>query len=149
MNTLFVGFKGLNNASYKLVSLLNGDKLFLTTSFVGLAKDIRGLTSEYSEAFMFGIDKSLTDSVRIESCAERNGCLLTSNLILDDIAQMLRINGVKSSVSNILSKYLCNDAYFRMLERVNGNAVFIHIPGIKHISDELITGIIKSLEERR
>lgn len=149
MNTLFVGFKGLNNASYKLVSLLNGDKLFLTNSFVGLAKDIRGLTSEYSEAFMFGIDKSLTDSVRIESCAERNGCLLTSNLILDDIAQMLRINGVKSSVSNIPSKYLCNDAYFRMLERVNGNAVFIHIPGIKHISDELITGIIKSLEERR
>ena len=37
MNTLYVGFKGENNASYKLVSQLNGNKLFLTNSFAGLA----------------------------------------------------------------------------------------------------------------
>ena len=149
MNTLFVGFKGVNNASYKLVSLLNGDKLFLTNSFDGLARDIQGLTTAYSEVYMFGIDKNLTDSVRIERRAEQNGYCLNSNLLLVNIAEKLLANGVKSSISNRPTKYLCNDAYYRMLERVNGNAVFIHIPSIKHISDELITGIIKSIEERR
>ena len=149
MNTLYVGFKGKNNASYKLVSQLNGDKLFLTNSFGGLAKDIQKLGCEYSAVYMFGIDKTLREYVRIESCAEQNGCFLTSNLLLENIAEKLLANGVKSSISNRPTKYLCNDAYYRMLERVNGNAVFIHIPSIKHISDELITGIIKSIEERR
>ena len=149
MNTLYVGFKGKNNASYKLVSQLNGDKLFLTNSFDGLAKDIQKLGFEYSAVYMFGIDKTLRESVRIESCAEQKGCFLTSNLLLENIAEKLFANGVKSSISNRPTKYLCNDAYYRMLERVNGNAVFIHIPSIKHISDELITGIIKSIEERR
>lgn len=149
MSVLFVGFKGKNNASFKLVSMLNGDKLFLTNSFDGLARDIQGLASEYSAVFMFGIDKNLTDSVRIEHRAEQNGCFLTSNLLLKDIAENLRVNGVKSSTSNRPTSYLCNDAYYRMLERVNGNAVFIHIPTLKHISDELITGIIKSIEDGR
>ncbi len=141
MNTLFVGFKGINNASYKLVSLLNGDKLFLTNSFHGLAKDIQGLTPEYSKVYMFGIDKNLTDSVRIENCAERNGCILTSNLFLDDIVEMLRINGVRSSISDSPTKYLCNDAYFRMLERVSGNAAFIHIPSRKNMSPQLFDSL--------
>ena len=149
MNTLFVGFKGVNNASYKLVSLLNGDKLFLTNSFDGLARDIQGLTTAYSEVYMFGIDKNLTDSVRIERRAEQNGYCLNSNLLLENISEKLLANGVKSSISNRPTRHLCNDAYYRMLERVNGNAVFIHIPGIKHLSDELIIGIIKSIEERR
>lgn len=149
MSILYVGFKGKKNASFKLVSMLNGDKLFLTNSFDGVDRDIRGLASDYSAVYMFGIDKNLIDSVRIERRAEQNGCFLTSNLLLENIAEKLKINGVRSSISNRPTRYLCNDAYFRMLARVNGNAVFIHIPGIKHISDELITGIIKSIEERR
>ena len=149
MSILYVGFKGKNNASYKLVSLLNGEKLLLTNSVKGLTGDIQGVHTEYSAVYMFGIDKTLTDSVRIESCAEQNGCFLISNLLLEDVAEKLLANGVKSSISNRPTKYLCNDAYYRMLERVNGNTVFIHIPSIKHISDELITGIIKSIEERR
>ena len=149
MSILYVGFKGKNNASYKLVSLLNGEKLLLTNSVKGLTGDIQGVHTEYSAVYMFGIDKTLTDSVRIESCAEQNGCFLTSNLLLEDVAEKLLANGVKSSISNRPTRYLCNDAYYRMLERVNGKAVFIHIPGIKHISDELITGIIKSIGERR
>ena len=149
MNTLYVGFKGKNNASYKLVSQLNGDKLFLTNSFAGLDRDIQKLEFEYSAVYMFGIDKNLTNSIRIDRRAEKNGCFLTANLPLEDIAEKFRANGVKSCISDTPTKYLCNDAYYRMLERVNGNAVFVHIPSIKHISDELITGIIKSIEERR
>ena len=145
MNTLYVGFKGKNNASYKLVSQLNGDKLFLTNSFAGLDRDIQKLEFEYSAVYMFGIDKNLTDFVRIESCAEQDGCFLTSNLPLEDIAEKLRANGVKNYISNTPTKYLCNDAYYRMLERVNGNAVFIHIPSIKQISDELIVAISRSI----
>ena len=138
MNTLYVGFKGKNNASYKLVSQLNGDKLFLTNSFDGLARDIQKIGFEYSAVYMFGIDKSLTDSVRIERRAEQNGCFLTSNLLLEDIAEKLRANGVKSRISNNPTKYLCNDAYYRMLERANGNAVFIHIPSGKNMGFQLL-----------
>ena len=145
MSILYVGFKGKNNASYKLVSQLNGDKLFLTNSFDGLAKDIQKLGFEYSAVYMFGIDKTLSESVRIESCAEQNGCFLISNLPLEDIAEKLRANGVKNYISNTPTKYLCNDAYYRMLERVNGNAVFIHIPSIKHISYDFIDAISRSI----
>ena len=145
MNTLYVGFKGKNNASYKLVSQLNGNKLFLTNSFAGLSRDIQKLKSDYSAVYMFGIDKNLTDFVRIESCAEQDDCFMTSNLPLEDIAEKLRANGVKSCISDTPTKYLCNDAYYRMLERLNGNAVFIHIPSIKHISDELIEAISRSI----
>ena len=145
MSILYVGFKGKNNASCKLVSQLNGDKLFLTNSFAGLDRDIQKLEFEYSAVYMFGIDKNLTNSVRIERRAEQNGCFLTANLPLEDIAEKLRENGVKSCISNNPTKYLCNDAYYRMLERVNGNAVFIHIPSIKHISDELIEAISRSI----
>ena len=146
MSVLFVGFKGKNNASFQLVSMLNGEKTFLTNSFDGLARDIQRLASEFSAVYMFGVDKNLTNSVRIESCAEQNGCFLTTHLLLEDIAEKLHENGVKSCVSNTPTKYLCNDAYYRMLERVNGNAVFIHIPGIKHISSELIAGVIKTVQ---
>ena len=145
MNTLYVGFKGENNASYKLVSQLNGNKLFLTNSFAGLARDIQKLKYEYSAVYMFGIDKNLTDSVRIESCAEQDGCFLTTNLPLEDITEKFRANGVKNYISNTPTKYLCNDAYYRMLERVSGNAVFIHIPSIKHISYDFIDAISRSI----
>ena len=145
MNTLYVGFKGKNNASYKLVSQLNGNKLLLTNSFAGLARDIQQLESDYSAVYMFGIDKNLTDSVRIESCAEQDGCFLTTNLPLEDITEKFRANGVKNYISNTPTKYLCNDAYYRMLERVNGNAVFIHIPSIKHISYDFIDAISRSI----
>ena len=145
MSILYAGFKGKKNASYKLVSMLNGDQLFLTNSFGGLARDIQGITIEYSEVYVFGVDKNLTDAVRIERRAEQKGCFLTSNLLLEDIAEKLRVNGVKSSISNRPTSYLCNDAYYRMLEQVNGNAVLIHIPGIKHISDEFIDAISRSI----
>lgn len=66
MNILFTAFKGKNNTSYKLVSSLNCNALYLTNSFIGLKRDI-DLISEKCEAFyMFGFDKSLKNSVRMD-----------------------------------------------------------------------------------
>ena len=149
MGVLYVGFKGKNNPSYQLVSQLKGEKLYLTNSFDGLTRDIAGLSSEYTEVYMFGIDRNLRNAVRIESCAEQNGQCLESSLCLTDVAEKLRANEVASVISDKPTTYLCNDAYYRMLERVKGNAVFIHIPGMRQISDKLMDGIIKSLGERR
>ena len=37
---LYVGFKGKNNSSFKLVDSMKGDHLFLTNSFEGVYRDI-------------------------------------------------------------------------------------------------------------
>lgn len=59
MNILYVAFKGKNNASYQLLSNLNGDKLLLTNSHDGLKRDIDMKSEQYDLIFMFGIDKTL------------------------------------------------------------------------------------------
>ena len=52
---LYVGFKGKNNSSCKLVSSLKGEQLFLTNSFEGVRRDIDALTREYKKVIMFGL----------------------------------------------------------------------------------------------
>lgn len=69
MTTLFTAFKGKNNASCRLLSRLNGCKLFLTNSFFGLERDISGMVEDYDAVIMFGVDESLRDCVRIECVA--------------------------------------------------------------------------------
>ncbi len=50
-------------------------------------------------------------------------------------------------VSKIPTKYLCNAAYFHMLQRVSGKAVFIHIPSLKNMSEGMMEEIVKCMEE--
>ena len=148
MRVLYVGFKGINNASYQLVSQFNGEKLFLTNSFPGLTRDIEKLTDVYSSVYLFGIDKMLTDTVRIESCAEHCGKRLFSALPLEEITAALHAHGIKSILSSKPTHYLCNDAYFKLLERNNCKVVLIHIPSIRNTNHTLFNGIINSVEKR-
>lgn len=139
-NILYTAFKGKNNTSYQLVSQLNGDALYLTNSFHGLEKDITAITSDYEVIYMFGIDKTLKNEVRIETCANFNGELLSSCFNVLDLKR--RLHGkILNSVSNTPTKYLCNAAHCHMLKK-NANTVFIHIPSIfgmsKHLMDCLI-----------
>mgnify|MGYP000478572367 CR=1 FL=1 len=64
------------------MSRFQGDKIFLTNSFSGLHREISGLSADYDLIFMFGLDKRLRESVRIEGRAELDGqtlfCLPTS-----------------------------------------------------------------------
>lgn len=134
-NTLFVAFKGKNNSSAILLDSLPGEHCLLTNSYAGLKRDIDGLSGEFDEVYLFGAAKELTDSFRIEKTAEKDGKKLTSKLDLDKIGKRLSEAGIKSRISERATHYLCNEAYWYLLEKYKGRAVLIHIPTIKHIYD--------------
>ena len=134
---IYIGFKGKNNASSALVNLLSERPYLLTNSFSGVKSDIEKLAETYNYVLMFGVDKNLKNSVRIEKFAEREGIRLVSDLDLDDISKHLSEVGVMNFVSNTSTHYLCNEAYWFALQKYNGRAVFIHIPTIKNAGGEL------------
>ena len=147
MRILYVGFKGMHNTSYQLVSSFPGDHLYLTNSFSGLARDIDALEKDYDVVIMFGIDRSLSTSLRVERCARLHGETLETMLYADQLARGLRENGIRCEISDTPTHYLCNDAYFRMLQKTDGKAIFIHIPGSRCMTQELMAGILKTLGE--
>ena len=82
---LYIGFKGKNNASCILVQSISKNHYLLTNSFGGLKKDIELLGDSYDCIIMFGIDKNLRNSVRIEKAAEKES-IKFSVLDLEEIA---------------------------------------------------------------
>lgn len=147
MRTLYVGFKGKNNTSFQLVSALDGERLFLTNSPAGVERDVETVEPVYDAVIMFGLDKNLVGAVRIEKTAELQGNTLSTECAADQIAEAFKRNGINCEISESPTHYLCNDAYYRMLRKTNRRALFIHIPGNKYITDELMAGIIRSLGE--
>lgn len=132
---LYIGFKGKNNASSTLVERLSEFPYLLTNSFGGVKRDIEYLADYYDSVLMFGVDKNLKNSVRIERVAERERIRLYSELDLEDISKRLTTVGVRNSISDIPTNYLCNEAYWFFLQKFRGKVVFIHIPTTKHIDD--------------
>lgn len=137
MHVLYVGFKGKNNSSCRLVSSINGEKLFLTNSFQGLNRDIDQLRSSYDRVFMFGTDKQLSNSIRIEKCAEIAHHTVSSNLDIKQIQSACLVRGIACEISATPTHYLCNEAYYRMLVKYNGNVVLIHIPGKNFAANQI------------
>jgi len=145
-NTLFIGFKGNNNSSNILVSSLSSNHILLTNSFTGLKKDIEELSSDYDEVYLFGVNKNLTDSFSIENVAEKDGKRLESKLDLEELKERFASFMIKADISKVSSKYLCNEAYWYLLEKFKGNAVLIHIPTIKNFKEEWIESFKKAIE---
>ena len=140
MNKIHIGFKGKNNASCMLVKSISADSCLLTNSFAGLKRDIEALNPSYDAAILFGIDKNLTDCVRIEAAAEKETQVL-SEFNLVDISAQLDSVGVSNYLSNQPTHYLCNEAYWYLLKKYHGKAVLVHIPPIKNINENLIDGL--------
>ncbi|HKL98768.1 MAG TPA: hypothetical protein VJZ06_02520 [Mobilitalea sp.] len=145
MATLYTGFKGARNSSYILVSQFSGEKLFLTNSFSGLRNDIENLRQSYDKVYMFGLDKTLRNSVRIEECAQKDGRALYTAIKSNEIVGRLMTNGICCSTSNNHTHYLCNEAYYYMLEKYERNAILIHIPPSRFISKEFSDSILNTL----
>ena len=129
---LYIGFKGKNNSSSILVNSLSSQGCLLTNSFAGLKKDIDNLSGNYDEVYLVGVDKTLTDSFRIEQCADRENIRLTTVLDLKVISERLSAAGIKSTLSDTPTHFLCNEAYWYLLEKYRGRAMLIHIPTIKN-----------------
>lgn len=139
MAKLYVAFKGDGNSSNKIVKNLSGDKLFLTNSYGGLKKDVENIGGEYDFVYMFGLDKNLKGSVRLERLARKNEITLRSVANCDLLAENLTRNGIAArACDKIAVPSLCNDAYFFMLEKFNRRAAFFHVPSAKYISEDFI-----------
>lgn len=134
---LHIGFKGKNNASCILVKSISANSYLLTNSFEGLKRDIDSLSCSYDSVILWGIDKNLTDTVRIERVAEKD-TRYCSVLNLENISAQLDAVGISNYLSDKPTHYLCNAAYWYLLRKFSGKAVLIHIPTIKNISEYLI-----------
>ena len=135
--TLCIGFKGKNNASGILVKRISPDSYLLTNSFNVIKKDIGLLNDSYERVILFGIDKNLIGTVRIEVVAEKETKEFSA-LNLMEISAQLNKNGISNYLSDKPTHYLCNDAYWCLLQKFNKKVVLIHIPSIKNISERLI-----------
>lgn len=141
MKTLFIGFKGKNNTSAMLVRQLSKDSLLLTNSFAGLERDILSIAEVYNSICMFGVDKSLNGTVRIEQCAVLQGACASSTYDIQALSRKMVQHNIHHSISDIPTQYLCNAAYYHMLCK-NRNAVFIHIPSIKAMDSVLMKQLL-------
>ena len=84
--------------------------------------------------------------MRIEKCAEKEGRRIYTSLELESICKELSSENVNYFVSDEPTHYLCNEAYYYMLEKMSGKAVFIHIPSLKNMTEELMKKLSKSLD---
>ena len=141
MRTLYVAFKGKGNSSNKIVSNFIGNKLVLTDSYMGLKRDIDSIHDTYDLVYMFGLDKKLRGDIRIDSVAAKDGVRLCSDIDLDAIMTKLSENGIAVSIGTTPTKYLCNEAYWYMLNKYDNRVVFFHVLSIKYITEEYIAKI--------
>ena len=146
LRVLYTGFKGKNNSSYQLLAKISGQKLFLTNSFDGLKKDIMNITEQYDLIVMFGLDTSLKDAVRIENVAEWQSEKIITKLDCDTICKSMVACGIPCDVSNIPTRYMCNAAYLKKLQKFSGKVVFIHVQSLKNMSQSLEFKILENLK---
>lgn len=139
---LYVGFKGKYNSSSKLVDLLQGEKLYLTNSFQGLRKDIDVLEKSYDRILMFGLDKNLKEEIKFEKIAQRDGVQIQTMVEIDTYIELAKLNGIECKVSDKATAYLCNDAYYHMMRKMECPVLFVHIPTLKNMSDIFLDKLV-------
>ena len=84
------------------------------------------------------MNKMVAEHDRFEKATEAN---------VEIIRNCFDEQSIECTISNVPTKYLCNAAYFHMLQKTGGRAVFIHIPTLKNLSEGLMKKIITCMEE--
>jgi len=143
MKILYTAFNGKNNTSYQVASHFNGTVLFLTNSFQGVERDIATVANDYDVVYMFGVDKSLKNKIKIETCAEYNGERIFTTFNISKLEKRIA-DKLSYSISDCPTKYLCNAAFYHMLKKKK-NTIFIHIPSISGMNNCLKESIIELL----
>ena len=145
MRILYTGFKGKYNSSYQVLSRCSGETLALTNSFDGLKRDIMNITDTYDLVIMFGLDTKLRDVVRIEAVAEYDGIKKMTKIDCNTICRHMKETNIPCVVSETPTKYLCNAAYYHMLQKTDEKAVFVHIPSLKNMSEDMMERIVNCM----
>lgn len=142
---LLVAFKGSGNSANRLVSALYGEKLFLTNSYAGLREDIAQMNGSFDVIYMFGLDKSLRGSIRIEQSACLDGKFVSSALDCSKLALAFQLQGLSVSIGTKPQLSLCNAAYWNMLQKFDRRVVFCHIPSIKYMTDTFMQAVAQAI----
>lgn len=142
MKILYIGFKGQRNSSCQLVSSMPGDKYFLTNSFTGVKKDIDCIQGSYDAVCLFGLGKTLIDSIRIELFAEADGHILHTNADIASLSRKLDGLGIQYAASEKPTHFLCNEAYCCLLQRMTCPVLLIHIPSQRNFSEKLFSQLL-------
>lgn len=145
MRILYTGFKGKNNTSSQLVASLDAPTLLLTNSFQGLQREVEALNDEYDAVVMIGTDKALTKSIRFDLRAENEGENFCSAYNIDPLIIKCNEMHIAYSVSIKPTQYLCNAAYWHMLQK-NRNTIFMHIPSLKGMDAEFMCLLAEALK---
>lgn len=76
--------------------------------------------------------------MRIEQVAEKENIVCSSSINLESISVHLNSVGISNEISNSPTHYLCNEAYWYLLQKFKGNVILVHIPSIKNINGAFI-----------
>lgn len=146
MSILLTAFKGVHNSSYRIVQKFEHDKLYLTNSYNGIDRDVSGFDFiGYNAVIMFGLDKNLKDSIRIEPQAVLDNTVQNTIYDVVRVKDILGSLGVDAVIAKRPTAYLCNRAYYKVLEIMRGRALFIHIPPERYLKEEMKTNIQKAI----
>ena len=106
----------------------------LSKERTGLEKTVE-VYKEYKKVVMFGVDKKLSECIRFESVAQKDGQVIHTSFDMAPYIHLAAENNIRYCASDIPTKYLCNEAYFCMLRKMSCPVLFVHIPGLAHMSE--------------
>ena len=141
MRVLYTAFKGKTNSSKILLDKINSDnKIYLTNSFTTSVKELidRIKSNEYDVIVAFGQAPIESDTIKIETTARAEECLVT-DYDFENIKNNIE-KEYKVVISNNAGNYLCNNIYYNGLKYIKENGlktkmIFIHIPKINNINN--------------
>ncbi|MDE6241359.1 MAG: hypothetical protein K2M08_02925 [Anaeroplasmataceae bacterium] len=142
MKYIYVGFKGKNNPSFYIVSQFQ-ESFFLTNSFGGIEKDIENIKTSKDGILLFGLKPKLKNQIQIELTSKYQNQKIKTGF---DVSKLnLIFKEVEVVYHEKPSQYLCNYAYYKLLEKFNGNVILIHVPFSKEYADKIVLDLKNEL----
>lgn len=121
---------------------LDAETVFITNSFQGAKRDVLSVDEHlYDQIVMLGIDKNLTDSIKIELTAAVDEHFVETCFNVDKLTSFCVENAVNYLINASPTAYLCNTAYYHMLNKKQ-NTIFIHIPSIGRMNSDFMKLLI-------
>ena len=146
MKVLVTGFCGNDNPSNILVSNIEkGESLIFLNSFPAIDRFLSTVDlSQFQVILMFGVRNNLKTKAHFETCAALNGERLMTSVNFIKMREDFLSEGISTIVNENPTNFLCNYAYFRVLQK-NKNAIFIHLPPTKYIDLDKYKKAVKKI----
>ena len=118
MKVLYTGFQGFNNPSKLIVNNINEDKIIFNNFYneidrVLLKNDIE----KYDFIIMLGLRNNLKKSIRIETTAGIESYTVNTYINYKVLHEYFNLNGISCLINEKPTNYLCNYAYYKVLQR--------------------------------